>query len=293
MGGTDSSSYPTGLAEIYNPDTATCQLPLSTIPGDGLRRPIVFNDANNVYACGLMSNFINCFKLGATWTNVLTSTNFHFINDIIAFKFGKQIFFIDDKNPEVILDITKNPFTTDFATAALNVPKSFTNLTNGGGCTLVSGDYVYVFGGVSSKSIRRIFLKAPVASWKWEYLADLPSKTPDCSAASDPANRNLIFVTTSTGGILIYDIWQNTLTPASTPVNLSGASLVELCRSGNLFAVTTNQGVKSNLATAGGLNSAWTSVTTAINLPYYSTTFVVPKAAITALGGSVGACAGC
>ena len=272
----------------------TCQLPLSPIPGDGIRRPIVFNDENNIYACGLISNFINCFKLeSATWTNVLTSTNFHFKNDIIAFRFENQIFFIDDKNPEVILDITKSPFTSDFATAALNVPKIFTNLTNGGGCTLVLGDYVYVFGGVSSKQIRRIFLKAPVASWKWEYLIDLPAKTPDCSAASNPANRNLIFVTTSTGGILVYDIWQNTLTPASTSVNLSGAILVELCRSGNLFAVSTNQGVKSNLATAWGLNSAWTSVTTAVNLPFYSTTYVVPKAAITLLGGSVGACAGC
>ena len=273
---------------------ATCQLPLPAIPGNGLRRPFVFNVDNSVFACGFVSNFINCFKLaGGTWTNVLTSTKFHYINDITAFKFGSQVFFIDDKNPEVILDVNQSPFTTDSTTAALNVPKISTNMTNGGGCTLVLGDFVYVFGGVSSKSIRRIFLKAKVASWKWEYLIDMPVKTPDCSAASNPANRNLIFVTISTSGLAVYDIWQNTLTKATSSVNLSGASLVELCRQGNLYALATKQGVMSNLATAVGLNSTWTSVTSAVYLPFYSTTIVVPMAAIISLNASFSICSGC
>ena len=117
-----------------------------------------------------------------------------------------------------------------------NVPPITTSLTSGGGCAVLLSNYVYMFGGTNSNAIRRIFIKSPLSTWKWESLNNLPSNVAVPGCWPLPSNKNLIMITLkqpSTAKTVVYDIYQNTVTTATTTPDLYGTDLVEICHDGN------------------------------------------------------------
>ena len=300
------AGYGTGNMETYNPGQ-TCQFTLPAFPAsffqEGFISPIVaVTAAKGLVVCGTVSAKISCFTMAAgagVWTGPVISNLRHPSYYLNAFLLGTKVFLIDDTNPEV-LDLNVAPVKWDATLTGVPVPTA--NPSGGGGCSVVLGDYVYVFGGQKSKAIRRIFVVGVLpANWVWEYLTDLPNPTISCSALPLPNNKNLIAVTLQypSSGIALYDIYQNTVTIATTTPDLYGADLVEFCRDGKMFAVELGTSAKSYLApNAAGL-STWQDVATPLNFGRsFATTIVVPRSVLAGLGlganfPSAVACPGC
>jgi hypothetical protein len=174
-----------------------------------------------------------------------------------------------------------------------------------GSCSVVLGDYVYVFGGVNSRAIRCIFVNGnivpPAGGWKWEFLTNLPNPTAACSCLPLPTNKNLIAITLQypSTGIALYDIYQNTVTTVAITPSVYGNDLAEFCRDGSMFSVQLGTAVKSYKADAGGI-STWKDVATPLNFGrLYATTIVQPRSFFAGVGlglanfPSVGNCPGC
>ena len=288
VGGSSSTGYPSKAVETYGPGL-TCVTALPDLP-KGLSHPAVnlIPGTSTLLVCG--TNYpptISCFTWKnneAAWTPVGTpSPNYH--RFFASFFFGTQLFVIDDFLPEA--------FDTAGNTWSNAGPPITSSQTGGGGCTVVLGDYVYLFGGRQTNAIRRMFLKAPVNTWTWEYLNELPVNTLIPGCAPLPTNKNIIVVTLG-GTTVLYDIYQNTVTNAPTSADLAGNDLLEICHDSKLFAVATGSTAKVYpKSDQGGLNQVWQDVTTGTNLAFvrtWATSIVVGRKVVSSAPGFSGTC---
>jgi hypothetical protein len=133
---------------------------------------------------------------------------------------------------------------------------------------------------------------------EWEILNNLPSNVGVPGCAPFPTNKNLIMVTLqqpTSATTILYDIYQNTVTTATTTPDLYGADLDEICRDGNLHAVPAGPSAKSYTANSGGISSYWVDVTgpagmNMLSLRYFSTTAVVARSVVNGVTGFPGGC---
>jgi hypothetical protein len=187
------------------------------------------------------------------------------------FAFNNRIWVVDDLNPEVYdttaVHINANWLPWD----TTKNPSISTNFNNGGGCAVVAGDFVYWFGG---KVVRRMYFRGmPIndGTRVWEYVADL-TDIPSSYCVVLPTNRNQIMLEvkqTDTTNYMatIFDIYLNTFTPVLSSTDLTGAPLMEICRSVNpvsLFAFPGGfygSGVAKTYTPAG--TAVWPDVTAA------------------------------
>ena len=105
---------------------------------------------------------LTCYRLPSAtgvWAKSTSLSTFDHPNNYPVFAFNNRIWVVDDTNPEVY-DATAANFNAAnwqlWDTTANKNPSISSNYTNGGGCAVVAGDYVYWFGG---KNVRRMYFK--------------------------------------------------------------------------------------------------------------------------------------
>jgi hypothetical protein len=294
--------------------------------------PITFFDAasgGRINVCGrsTLTYSFECWGLaaGATaWNPYSFPSTFNVQNipyRFIGFIYSNKMWVVGDDNPKVI-DLTSTTLNSGVFTGAtafnfwdssLNLPTiPQNNRTDGAGCAVVVGDYVYLFGGYNTNAVRRMYLKnlptlTPDTTFprKWDYLLDVPSTgSVSTYCAAIPTNRNQIMIEVnptdaSSNTALIYDIYQNTFAPLVSTFDISGTPLNELCHTvdppplyafpyGNgartfTFGVGTGSGVWAALPSAGSLTSTHNN---------YPALVLVPRGYFTAFTGLT-ACVGC
>ena len=269
---------------------------------------------SKLFVCGKNGYTFNfeCYSLtrGATTWNLVVfntpATTSNIPNRFVGFTYNKQLWIIGDDYPKVF-DLFTNAAVVgqDFWDTSLNPPTMAVNKSKGGGCPVVIGDYVYLFGGVDTLAIRRMYLKGlgvvatpPVlpaqdGTRTWEYIGQLPGRVYPGGCATNPLNRNQVVLEVDPGIVYIYDINQitttNPLQVATTFDFGSGTPLTEICHDNRLYAFPNPTGAKYYSPTlTGGTN--WPDVTAAGTLAaprYNPPVVVVPKEFLPA------GCAGC
>ena len=200
--------------------------------------------------CGknVPESVVECYNLasdGAAWTKVVDPAvpQFENINNAISsFIYDNKMWFVEDNYPKVFDFIATPPKFQLFWDSVANPPTINSHQTSGDGCAVAVGDFVYQFGGKTTAAIQRFLLKpaATGVTRQWEYLTDLPSYNLR-ACASLPTDRNQILVAMlqtdpTVLDAIVFNVNQKTLTPVQSTVSLVGASLVEMCRSSNLYA---------------------------------------------------------
>jgi hypothetical protein len=306
----NSAGAPIGAACYATlPLTVTGSPAITSLPP--ILNPITqFIKGKGLYVCG--RNFFNskfqCFLFdGTSWTVIALGT---LAVDVIPAKFlgfiyGGQMWIVSDYSP-MILDLSGATFQ-NFWDTEKNPPYIPTNnQTEGGGCAVVVGDFVYLFGGANTLAVRRFYLKGLKAGTpgdalvprKWEYLTDLPNVNVQPNCATVPTNRNQIMIelsqqSSTTASALIYDIYQNTFTAVPSTIDLGGVPLTELCHAdpSPLYAFPYGNGAKVYYPTGTG-NDIWPDVISTGSIPttrLYPAVALVPKAFVTSIVG----CNGC
>ena len=168
--------------------------------------------------------------------------------NIAGFIYSGRLWLIDDFYPKVFDLSQATPIMQPYWESAANPPYMSANPTYGGGCPVVVGDYVYLFGGARSSSVRRFYLRGLTLTAvptvdstgrKWEYLGELPASSSYVlnACASLPTNRNQIVIEVwqadaSSNDAIIYDIYQNTFTNVASTADLSGNAMRLITRLG-------------------------------------------------------------
>jgi hypothetical protein len=248
------------------------------------------------------------------WTPVAFAAGFNQDNipaKFVGFSYSNKLWIVGDDYPKMLDFTTANP-GANFWDSPANPPTiPQNNKTDGGGCAVVVGDFVYLFGGYNTNAVRRMYLKGlptltPDTTFprKWDYLLDVPtsgSVSPYC--ATVPTNRNQIMieitpVDATSNTALIYDIYQNTFTPVVSNFDISGTPLNELCHADTslLYAFPYGTGAKSYLSTGTGAG-VWPDVASTGSLAVtrnYPAVALVSRAFLTAANfPNIATCAGC
>jgi hypothetical protein len=212
--------------------------------------------ANKVFVCGKNPAVwaYECYSIdaaGATWTKVVNYKQNNADNplaqfesmtyNIAAFIYSGRLWLIDDFYPKVFDLSQATPIMQPYWESAANPPFMTGNPTYGGGCPVVVGDYVYLFGGARTSSVRRFYLRGltltaiptqDTSGRKWESLTELPSSfsSNPYACATVPTNRNQIMLEVwqadgSSNSAIIYDTYQNTFTTVASTSDLSGKAM--------------------------------------------------------------------
>ena len=109
-----------------------------------------------------------------------------------------------------------------------------------------------------------------------------------------PTNFSLLNIQYPSIGIVLYDIYQNTVKVATTSLDVYGTDLVEFCRNGKMFTSQIGTAVKSYLAPDAAGISTWKDETTSLSFGRrFATTVTVPLFVVNGLTGFPSGCSGC
>jgi hypothetical protein len=274
-------------AEVYSPNSACSR----TLPTSTAGFPTFFQNMNGQYVMGKglfvcgrnpVVGLFECYNLppdGASWTKIIDPPLPFFDSQVItSFIYDNKMWFVSDSYPRVFDFVATPPTFQNFWQSADNRPINTLHPTRGGGCAVAVGDYVYLFGGAATVAIQRFLLK-PTSTGvprQWEYLTDLPGPTLSACAPL-PTDRNKIMVamylsSTMVNDAIIYDTQHKTLTPVASSLDLTGASLLELCRNSIFYAFPIGTGAK--IYSPSATNTIWNPFL--FGKPQLSTTYYLP-----------------
>jgi hypothetical protein len=243
-------SYSTKSVETYIPSaTQDCFAILTPLP-EILTSPFAVYDGANIVYCGKNSviwlayqpapsaenTVLSCYRLASAtgvWTQSTALSTFDHPSLYPVFSFGGKIWVVDDKNPE-FFDTTS--FNNDWRPwDTTKNPSISTSFTNGGGCAVVANDYAYWFAGKVVRQMYFIGMPTNDGLRVWETYADL-TDTASSYCVVLPTNSSRIMLevklgTTTTYMTTIFDINLKTFTPVQSTTDLTGAPLLEICKS--------------------------------------------------------------
>jgi hypothetical protein len=300
--------------ETFVPGQSQAKACYSTLTATGLpplTYPVTYYDAAAItlYVCGIniVTYKFECYFLtsvATAWAKRVFSTSASVSIPFVSFAYNKQLWIVSDSSPKVF-HLASGQVQNFWDTAA-NPPTNLVYRTNGQGCAVVVGDFVYFFGGLNSIAVLQMYLKGlgiaaalpaiPDGTRKWEYLGNMPTATVRVvsgSCASLPSNRNLILIEDIVNSVAYtYDISMNTFTKVATSINFqNGIPLNELCHDNTLYAFPDGTKAKT-YSPALTLGTNWPDSPSAGSLAASRTNPIVVVVSKAFLGASTN-CTGC